>query len=104
VASVATGAVDRYEVDTSNVVTQVWTLPIVGPSGTFSINQSSVTRIYVGSVDGQVHQLELDGVDSRQVAIGGAQGIGTPTIDSTVSRLHVGTQDGRICAFPVPFP
>ena len=52
-----------------------------------------------------VHQLELtNGVDSQQVSIGGAQRIGTPTVDATVSRLHVGTEDGRICAFPVPFP
>ncbi|MBU8894789.1 PQQ-binding-like beta-propeller repeat protein [Corallococcus sp. M34] len=109
VASVArngasVGKVERYDVGTDNVVTRAWSLPIADPSGTFSINQAGVARIYVGSSDGKVHQLEVEGIDSRQVAIGGAQRIGTPTIDHTVSRLHVGSADGRICAYPVPFP
>ncbi|HLL48214.1 MAG TPA: PQQ-binding-like beta-propeller repeat protein, partial [Longimicrobiaceae bacterium] len=107
VASTAQGQVAFYN-HTGPVTdppTLVWSTPIPNPSGVFSINRNGVPRIYVGSSDGRVHQLELaDGTDSQQVSIGGAQRIGTPTIDSGVGRLHVGSEDGRICAFPVPFP
>ncbi|MCP3142185.1 outer membrane protein assembly factor BamB family protein [Pyxidicoccus xibeiensis] len=107
VASIAAGRVEFYDV-TGAAGTQPtlrWSTPIANPSGVFSLNRDGVARIYVGSSDGRVHQLELtSGADSRQVSIGGAQRIGTPTIDHTVSRLHVGSEDGRICAFPVPFP
>ncbi|GMU05579.1 PQQ-binding-like beta-propeller repeat protein [Corallococcus caeni] len=104
VVSTADGRVERYEMDATNVPVQVWSTAIAGPAGSFTLNQNGVARIYVGSSDGKVHQLELDtGLDSGQVTVGPAQAIGTPTIDHTVSRLHVGSSDGRICAFPVPF-
>ncbi|MCP3161938.1 PQQ-binding-like beta-propeller repeat protein [Myxococcus qinghaiensis] len=107
VASLASGQVAFWDYTTAGATapSQVWTTPIANPSGTFTLNTAGVVRIYVGSSDGKVHQLEMiGGVDSRQVSIGAAQLIGTPTVDNTVSRLHVGSQDGRICAFPVPFP
>jgi len=107
VASLASGQVAFWDYTTAGATapSQVWTTPIANPSGTFTLNTAGVVRIYVGSSDGKVHQLEMiGGVDSRQVSIGPAQLIGTPTVDNTVSRLHVGSQDGRICAFPVPFP
>ncbi|MFY2561898.1 PQQ-binding-like beta-propeller repeat protein [Corallococcus terminator] len=107
VASLASGQVAfwDYAAHGAATPTQVWTTPIANPSGTFTLNSAGVVRIYVGSSDGKVHQLEMiGGVDSQQVSIGAAQLIGTPTVDNTVSRLHVGSQDGRICAFPVPFP
>ncbi|AEI67256.1 PQQ-binding-like beta-propeller repeat protein [Corallococcus macrosporus] len=106
VASLAAGQVALYDVSGPAQSPPVlrWSTPIESPSGTFSFNRNGVARLYVGSSDGQVHQLELlDGTDSAQVSIGGTQRIGTPTIDHTVSRLHVGSEDGRICAFPVPF-
>lgn len=106
VASIAAGRVEYYDVASGSPIPVLkWSTPIAAPSGTFGLNSAGVARVYVGSSDGQVHQLELtDGTDSRQVAIGGAQRIGTPTVDNTVGRLHVGSEDGRICAFPVPFP
>ncbi|HZI14524.1 MAG TPA: PQQ-binding-like beta-propeller repeat protein, partial [Myxococcus sp.] len=107
VASTAQGQVAYYELTgpVTSPPTRRWSTSIPNPSGVFSLNRNGVVRVYVGGSDGRVHQLELaDGTDSRQVSIGGAQRMGTPTIDQTVGRLHVGTEDGRICAFPVPFP
>lgn len=105
VASIAAGRVEFWDTTSATVPpTLRWSTPIADPSGTFSFNRNSVARVYVGSSDGRVHQIELaTGVDSAQVSLGGTQLIGTPTVDNTVSRLHVGSQDGRICAFTVPF-
>jgi hypothetical protein len=103
IATLAAGRVEFYEVNgaAGTPPSLRWSTSIASPSGVFPFSG----RLYVGSSDGRVHQLELaTGVDSRQVAIGGAQRLGAPTVDHTVGRLHVGTEDGRICAFPVPFP
>jgi hypothetical protein len=29
---------------------------------------------------------------------------GHPALDATADRVHVGTLDGRLCAFPSPLP
>ncbi|WP_241759342.1 outer membrane protein assembly factor BamB family protein [Pyxidicoccus parkwayensis] len=106
VASIAAGRVELWDTPAGGTAPAMkWSRAIASPSGTFGFNRNAVARVYVGSSDGKVHQLELtDGTDSQQVSIGGAQRIGTPTVDTTASRLHVGSEDGRICAFPVPFP
>jgi outer membrane protein assembly factor BamB len=86
-------------------VTRKWQTPVPTPSGVFSYWTGSARRIYVGGSDGKVHELDAElGTDLAQVSLGTAQRIGTPTVDHTVGRLHVGTQDGRVCAYPVPFP
>jgi outer membrane protein assembly factor BamB len=109
-ASDAEGTVARYTVrvvDGSTSVTPLWSTPIASPSGTFSHTVGTSQRLYVGSKDEKLHELDFaTGADLKQVALPGALAIGTPTVDRTVTpaRLHVGTQDGRICAFPVPFP
>ncbi|XXF81369.1 PQQ-binding-like beta-propeller repeat protein [Myxococcaceae bacterium GXIMD 01537] len=91
--------------DGSNLVVERWSTPIAGPSGSFAHTlNASTARVYVGSSDGKVHELDSQtGADLKQVSLGAAQRIGIPTVDNTVSRLHVGTQDGRVCAFQVPF-
>jgi len=110
-ASDAGGTVARYTVKVaangSTSVALLWSTPIASPSGTFSHTDSTSQRLYVGSKDEKIHELDFaTGANLKQVALPGALAIGTPTVDRTVTpaRLHAGTQDGRICAFPVPFP
>ncbi len=110
-ASNAEGTVARYTVkvaaDGTTSVALLWSTPIASPSGTFSHTVGTSQRLYVGSKDEKLHELDFaTGVDLKQVSLPGALALGTPTVDRTVTpaRLHVGTQDGRICAFPVPFP
>lgn len=107
-ASDAEGRVERWSVTTTasgTTVKKVWSTPIPSPSGNFSFTSGGVQRLYVGGKDEKLHELDFTtGADGRQVSLPGALAIGTPTVDSTVSRLHVGTQDGRVCAFQVPFP
>jgi len=89
----------------TTTVTKLWSTPIPSPSGSFSATLGGVQRLYVGGKDEKLHELDMGtGVDGRQVSLPGALAVGTPTVDTSVSRLHVGTQDGRVCAFPVPFP
>lgn len=107
-ATDAEGRVERWSVTTSTTGTTVqklWSTPIPSPSGSFSFTSGGVQRLYVGGKDEKLHELDITtGVDGKQLSLPGALAIGTPTVDNTVSRLHVGTQDGRICAFTVPFP
>jgi hypothetical protein len=113
-ASAAEGRVERWKVVTTTdattgtpttTVTREWSTPIPSPSGTFSATIGGVQRLYVGGKDEKLHELDFaTGVDGKQLSLPGALTIGTPTVDSTVSRLHVGTQDGRVCAFQLPFP
>jgi hypothetical protein len=108
-ATDAEGRVERWSVTSSTTgpttVKKLWSTPIPSPSGSFSFTSGGVQRLYVGGKDEKLHELDIHtGVDGKQLALPGALALGTPTVDSTVSRLHVGTQDGRICAFPVPFP
>ncbi|QSQ18149.1 PQQ-binding-like beta-propeller repeat protein [Myxococcus landrumensis] len=107
VASLASGLVEfwDYAAPGAATPTRQWSTAVPNPSGTFTLNRNGVVRIYVGGGDGKVHQLEMvGGVDSAQVTLTNGPRIGTPTIDTTSSRLHVGSEDGLICSFPVPFP
>lgn len=108
-ATLSSGAVEYYllkpQPDGSNQAELSWSTPVPGPTGTFvHVENANTARVYVGGSDGLVHELEaLTGAPLKQVSLGTAQRIGTPTIDNSVGRLHVGTQDGRVCAFQVPF-
>jgi outer membrane protein assembly factor BamB len=102
-ASPSEGRVERWSIS-GTAVTRLWSTPVPGPSGAFAIALGGVTRVYVGGSDERVHELDFTtGVDGRQVLLPGVGAFGTPTVDSAVNRLHVGTQDGRICAFTAPF-
>jgi len=103
-ATAAEGRVERWSIS-GTTLTRVWSTLLPGPSGAFSITLGGITRIYVGTHDARLHELSYTtGVSGKQVSLPGAGVVGTPTVDASVGRLHVGTQDGRICAFPVPFP
>jgi outer membrane protein assembly factor BamB len=99
------GQVQWYSVNPANgQVTPVWATPvsISGPTGIRIdyVNQ----KIFVGSSDGKVHQIDVaTGVDQKQVTVS-TQQLGTPTIDTTANRLTVGGMDGRLCAFQLPLP
>src|SRR6266849_5491531 len=99
------GQVQWYAVNPSNgQVTPVWATPvsISGPTGIRIdyVNQ----KIFVGSSDGKVHQIDIaTGMDQKQVTVS-TQQLGTPTIDTTANRLTVGGMDGRLCAFQLPLP
>jgi outer membrane protein assembly factor BamB len=86
-------------------VAPYWTASVPGPSG---IRVDYVRqKIFVGSSDGNLYQIDVNSgaVDRRiPLSVGAATQVWTPTIDTTTNRLHVGTADGRVCAFQLPFP
>jgi hypothetical protein len=101
IASFKSGSVASYSIG-GTTLTQNWSTPIATPTGVTA--NYATNKLYVGSSDGKLHQLNgTTGVDEKQVLVSD-QNIGMPTFDSTAQRLHVGTLDGRICAFQLPIP
>ncbi|MBX7113898.1 MAG: PQQ-binding-like beta-propeller repeat protein [Myxococcaceae bacterium] len=102
-------SVRRYAMDGGTPVLQ-WSTAVTGPTGvtvdygpTGSTNPT-LQKVYVGSSQGTVRQLLLvDGGVEKTVTVS-TSAVGTPTLDKTAGRLHIGTFDGRICAFPAPLP
>jgi hypothetical protein len=109
VATLQRGAVEYYllqtQADGSTAANRTWTTPVPGPTGAFTYVKDGRGYVYVGGSDGRIYEMDvMTGGSVKSVSLGASQRLGTPTIDSSVSRLHVGTQDGRVCAFQVPFP
>lgn len=103
VASLKSGSVARYQVQ-GTTVTQLWSTPIAGPTGVVIYYMAGgVAKYYVGSSDGHVYQLSTAGAVEKSITVSD-QATGMPTVDSPAARLHVGTLDGRLCSYPVPFP
>jgi hypothetical protein len=104
IASLSSGSVQRYSVDpTTHVVATVWASApaITNPTG-IRIDYTN-QKLYVGDGAGKVHRVDLaTGTDEGQLTVS-STAVGTPTIDTSLFRLHVGTQDGRVCAFGLPF-
>lgn len=105
IASMSSGAIHRYTISGATV-TQQWARTGIGiPSG--ATVDYSTSKIFAGSSDGTLRQIDFNdgGVDKTYVVSTVAPlFVGFPTLDKTVSRLHVGTADGRLCAFPIPLP
>lgn len=78
----------------------VWKRAVAGPSTPLVLD-----KVYVGSSDGKVHQLNLaTGVDEKQFTVGD----GTATVgDSSTedgTQLFVGTTAGALYKIPLPLP
>ena len=106
IAPLASGTIQRFTVDpAANQITPLWQSPpsVPNPSGV-RIEYAS-QKLYVGDSAGMLHQINVaTGVDEKQLQIS-TQQVGMPTIDTSMSpkRLHVGLNDGRLCALEVPF-
>jgi hypothetical protein len=61
-------------------------------------------KIFTGGSDGYLYELDVVTGAARQFPVDVGQAVGTPTIDTAVDRLHVGSLDGRLCSFALPFP
>jgi len=62
-------------------------------------------KLYVGSSDGKVHQIDPDsGVDETQFTVGdGTSTVGTPTTEDS-TQIFVGTTAGTLYKIPLPLP
>ena len=105
VAPMSSGAIRRYAVSGATV-TQLWERAGIGvPSGA-TIDYGNA-KIYTGTSTGTLRQIDFnDGGLDRTLTVTtlAPTNIGFPTLDTSVGRLHVGTMDGRVCAFPIPLP
>ena len=82
----------------------VWSTPVSSPSA--PIGFEGLTKVYVGSEDGKIHELDAaTGADSKQriVNTGLPAIIGDPSIDVSRSLVYVSTTGQRIYAFAFPF-
>ncbi len=59
--------------------------------------------VYVGSSDGKLYELSMTDGSVNGYRDLGATTIGDPTVDPSKERIYVGTSDGRVHAFTVPF-
>jgi hypothetical protein len=69
-----------------------------------SLDYETPAKLYLGTTQGKLLKLDYyTGAVDQTLTTTSTGGVGPPTIDPTSRRLHVGTFDGRICAYPVPF-
>jgi len=103
IASV-TGSLRRYDVLPDAGTVAVWSANVPGAGG-ITIDYAN-QQLYVGGSSSRLRQINLaDGGTTRALTMPGtATTFGHPTLDTTAGRLHVGTLDGRLCAFPAPLP
>lgn len=103
IASVTAGTVQRWYSNTAAPVPALlWSAAVPSPSG---VRIDYVRqKIFTGGSDGYLYELDAATGASRQFPVSVGQAVGTPTIDTVVNRLHVGSVDGRLCAFGIPFP
>jgi outer membrane protein assembly factor BamB len=103
IASVSSGSVQRWLV-INGTPSMLWSASVPTPSGV-RIDFAG-QKVFVGGSDGRLYELDVVSGAARSFPVSPGQAVGTPTIDPTagVNRLHVGSLDGRLCAFQLPFP
>ena len=110
----STGLPRRLVFATTN---DVWALTDGGSSVALEWNQGGVsgpsiplvlegTGIYVGSIDGNLHQLdETTGAVGSSLVLGdGSAAIGSPSYDFINAMLSVGSENGALYAVTLPLP
>jgi outer membrane protein assembly factor BamB len=92
---------------TPNPGSPVWTRAVAGASTPLLLVDTNyvVYALYVGSSDGQVHEINpTTGVDAKQFVVGdGTATVGTPSTEDG-TQLFVGTTAGTLYAIPLPLP
>jgi outer membrane protein assembly factor BamB len=88
----------------TNTFTPGWNTSIVSPSTPICF--AGLFKVYVGSADGKIHELDLStGVDCKQrtVNLGQPSVVGDPSVDVSLSLIYASATDQRIYAFAFPF-
>jgi outer membrane protein assembly factor BamB len=83
---------------------QLWSTPIASPSAPITL--LGLGKVYVGSNDGKIHELDaVTGADNKQrIANTGQPGfVGDPTLDLLLNQVYVSTTDQRAYGFTFPF-
>ncbi len=101
-----TNSVRRYDVLPDAGTVLVWSANVPGAGGVVVDFRAGQQYVYVGGSSSRLRQLDInDGGTVRSLTMPGtATTFGHPALDTSANRLHVGTLDGRLCAFPVPLP
>jgi hypothetical protein len=107
IASLTSGQVARYAVDpTTFALSTVWPSPASIPGPTGVRIDYTTGYVYVGDSFGKLHQIDVStGAEPVPALTVSTSALGMPTIDTstTPKRLHVGSFEGRLCSFAVPF-
>lgn len=91
----------------ANKFTSLFTIPIAAPSA--PIGDSNLSKVYVGSSDGFIHEIDLPtGTDDfkmyvNTINVGSPAIIGNVSLDLTLSRVYIATTDQRSYGFAIPF-
>ncbi len=88
--------------DNATSASVLWSKPIDSPSNPLVV--PPINYLYVGSGDGSLHQISLDGSSESTLTLGdGSATIGTPAYDRINQILYVGSVDGTFYEVKVPF-
>jgi hypothetical protein len=91
----------------ANKFTSLFTIPIQSPSA--PIGDSNLSKVYVGSSDGFIHEIDVpSGKDDFDMYVntlntGSPAIIGDVSLDLTLSRVYIATTDQRSYGFAIPF-
>jgi hypothetical protein len=91
----------------ANKFTSLFTIPIAAPSA--PIGDSNLSKVYVGSSDGFIHEIDLPtGTDDfkmyvNTINVGSPAIIGNVSLDLTLLRVYIATTDQRSYGFAIPF-